>query len=87
MNKNESVLCIHRDRLPLSWVTPKSVVPLALSAFVHQCALSGFEFVNRREAEKDPSLKQVIPYIVLQTKNLELTAIYNRQGSEKRLHD
>jgi predicted NUDIX family phosphoesterase len=87
VNKKESVLCIHRDRLPLSWVGPKSIVPLDLQSFVEECTSSGFEFVNREKAEKDPSLKQIIPYIVLQTKHVERTAIYNRQGSEKRLHD
>lgn len=63
------------------------MVPLDLTAFIEQCILSGYDFVNREEAEDDPSLKQVIPYIVLQTQDLEKTAVYNRQGSEKRLHD
>jgi predicted NUDIX family phosphoesterase len=87
VNKKEKVLCIHRDRLPRSWVAEKSIVPLDLGTFIEQCTLSGFEFVNRSKAENDSSLKQVIPYIVLQTHDLEKTAIYNRQGSEKRLHD
>lgn len=87
MTKKEKVLCIHRDRLPGSWVAEKSIVPLDLGVFIEQCTLSGFEFVNRSEAENDSALKQVIPYIVLQTDDLERTAIYNRQGSEERLHD
>ncbi|OQY50478.1 MAG: phosphoesterase [Desulfobacteraceae bacterium 4572_89] len=87
MNKKEKILCIHRDRLPGSWVAEKSIVPMDLGKFIEQCTLSGFEFVNRFEAENDSTLKQVIPYIVLQTHDLERTAIYNRQGSEERLHD
>ncbi len=87
MNKKESVLCIHRDRLPKSWVCRKSVVPLDLTTFIDECTLSRFAFINRWEAEDSPALKQVIPYIVLQTADLTQTAIYNRQGSEKRLHD
>lgn len=87
MNKKESVLCIHRDRLPKAWVCKKSVVPLDLATFIDECTLSDFEFINRWEAEDSPDLKQVIPYIVLQTIDLAQTAIYNRQGSEKRLHD
>jgi len=87
MNKKESVLCIHRDRLPPSWVDPQSIVPMEIAAFIKECTISGFDFINRQEAEKDTSLKQIIPYIVLQTKDLAYTAIYNRQGSEKRLHD
>ena len=87
MNKKESVLCIHRDRLPPSWVGTKSIVPLCLGTFIDKCTLAGFEFIPRPDAENNPGVKQVIPYIVLQTQALDYTAIYNRQGSEKRLHD
>jgi len=87
VNKKESVLCIHRDRLPPSWVKTKSIVPLDQGTFIDKCTLAGFEFIPRQEAENNPGVKQVIPYIVLQTKALDYTAIYNRQGSEKRLHD
>jgi predicted NUDIX family phosphoesterase len=87
VNKKESVLCIHRDHLPQSWIKTKSIVPLDLTAFIDNCTRGGFEFINRREAEENRSLKQVIPYILLQTKDLVQTAVYNRRGSEKRLHD
>mgnify|MGYP001544359315 CR=1 FL=1 len=83
----ETVLCIKRDRLPLPWIGQRSVVPLDFSTFTDQCAKADFEFVPRPQAEEDPSLKQIIPYIVLQTRNREQTAVYNRKGSEKRLHD
>ena len=87
MSKNESVLCIKRDLLPASWVCRKSIVPLELNDFIEKCCAGGFEFINRSDAEKDVSYKQIIPYIVLQTKDFKKTAIYNRQGSEQRLHD
>ncbi len=87
MTHTETVLCIKRNRLPGSWVRQKSVVPLTLADFIETCSSAGFTFVRRPEAEKDPSYQQIIPYIVLQTKGFEKTAIYNRQGSEKRLHD
>ena len=87
MDKNEKVLCIKRDLLPESWVTKKSIVPLKLKEFVENCSTAGFEFVKRTYAENDSSLKQIIPYIALQTKDHGKTAIYQRQGSEKRLHD
>ena len=87
MNKKESVLCIQRDRLPPLWVESKSIVPLNQGTFIEKCTLAGFEFIPRQEAENNPGFKQVIPYIVLQTTTLDYTAIYNRQGSEKRLHD
>ena len=87
MTENETVLCIKKDLLPKIWVKRKSIVPLKLDLFVEKCSAAGFNFMNRPDAEKDPSHKQIIPYIILQTQNLEKTAIYNRQGSEKRLHD
>lgn len=87
MTENETVLCIKRPLLPKSWVEQKSVVPLELEEFIENCSAAGFTFINRPDAEQDSSYKQIIPYIILQTKNLEKTAIYNRQGSERRLHD
>ncbi len=87
MTGSETVLCIKRSMLPGSWVEPRSIVPLDLDVFIETCSISGFEFLNRKDAEKDPEYKQVIPYIVLQTRDMKKTALYNRQGSEKRLHD
>lgn len=84
---NETVLCIKRDRLPESWVTQRSVVPMELDLFIDNCTNAGFEFVDRKQAEEDTSKKQIIPYIILQTSDLKQTAVYSRQGSEKRLHD
>ena len=87
MSKNEAVLCIKKNLLPAAWVLKKSIVPLELDDFIETCCSAGFEFINRSDVEKDVSYKQIIPYIILQTKDLEKTAIYNRQGSEQRLHD
>jgi predicted NUDIX family phosphoesterase len=87
MTKNETVLCIKRNLLPEPWVQQKSIVPLGFDLFIENCSAAGFEFIHRSVAEEDSSYKQIIPYIVLQTRNLEKTAIYNRQGSEERLHD
>ncbi len=87
MAENETVLCIKRSALPKSWVQPRSVVPMDLNIFIEKSSRSGFEFLNRKDVEKNPEYKQIIPYIVLQTRNMKKTALYNRQGSEKRLHD
>ena len=87
MDKNEKILCIKRDLLPESWVTQKSVVSLELDIFIENCSTSDFEFIKRIDAENDSSYKQIIPYIILQTKDHCKTAIYQRQGSEQRLHD
>jgi len=76
LQKKEKVLCIHRDRLPEKWMAQTAVIPMDLEDFVQTCARAGYDFVPRDDAENDPALQQVIPY-----------AVYNRQGSEKRLHD
>lgn len=60
---------------------------MGLDLFIEKCSGAEFEFIHRPDAEKDPSYKQIIPYILLQTQDLEKTAIYNRKGSEQRLHD
>lgn len=87
MNPTEQVLCIHRDRLPDGWMAEKAVVPMTFNEFARQCRQSGFEFIDRPAAENNPAMKQVIPYIVIQTVDRVKTAVYLRQGSEERLHD
>ena len=87
MQTTEKILCIHKNRLPKEWMAQTAVIPMDLDDFVHTCTMAGYDFVPRRDAENDASLQQVIPYIVLQTRDLGLTAVYNRQGSETRLHD
>ncbi len=87
MSEIEKVLCINRDALPGSWIEQKTILPMDLESFIHQCSQSGYAFINRPQAEQDPGKKQVIPYILLQSQDGERTAVYNRQGSEKRLHD
>ena len=85
--KQEQVLCINRKNLPTSWVTPKTVLPMDFPTFAATCTKAEFSFVRRGIAEEDRQKKQIIPYILLQTSDAGMTAAYNRQGSEKRLHD
>lgn len=85
--KQEQVLCIDRETLPASWVTQRTVLPMNFSTFAATCAQANFSFVRRVIAEEDRQKKQIIPYILLQTADGGRTAAYNRQGSEKRLHD
>jgi len=86
-HKQEQVLCIDREALPASWVTQRTVLPMDFSIFTATCTKAGFAFVRRALAEEDRQKKQIIPYILLQTADAGMTAAYNRQGSEKRLHD
>ncbi|NWH03899.1 phosphoesterase [Desulfobacter latus] len=85
--EQEQVLCINRKRLPQSWVSRRTVLPMHFYTFADTCTKAGFSFVRRGIAEEDRQKKQIIPYILLQTADGSMTAAYNRQGSEKRLHE
>ncbi len=87
MKNQEQVLCIDRKSLPASWVNQRTVLPMNFSTFAATCTKAEFSFVRRGIAEEDRQKKQIIPYILLQTFDAGMTAAYNRQGSEKRLHD
>ncbi|SLM31026.1 conserved hypothetical protein [Desulfamplus magnetovallimortis] len=82
---SESVLCIKRVDLPKDWVGSRSAFKMDEHNFFSTCEAVGFCWVDRNEAESDSSLKQVIPYIVLKSK--DMIGVYKRKGSEKRLHD
>lgn len=87
MPDHEAVLCIKKDALPLSWISPRTILNLGIDEFIVTCSKAGFEFLNRKMAEKNSAYKQIIPYIILQTRDKRKIAAYNRHGSEKRLHD
>ncbi len=87
MNRKEEVLCIQRERLPALWVRKRSIIPMDKTLFFQTCEAAGFEFKARAMVEADPSFKQIIPYLVIQTADRKLTAAYLRNGSEQRLHD
>jgi len=87
VTEKETVLCIEKSRLPESWTQQVSVVPMDMDSYIKTCTRAGYHFIDRSKAENDPSKKQIIPYIIIQTKDTKQTAVYNRQGSEKRLHD
>ncbi len=87
MVQKEKVLCIQRSSLPKNWVMKKSIIKIEEHSFYDLCETAGFQWLDREKAERDPSYKQVIPYIILQTTDKKQTAVYRRMGSEKRLHD
>ncbi|MBF0234249.1 MAG: hypothetical protein HQK65_14610, partial [Desulfamplus sp.] len=85
----EKVLCISRRAFPLDWVGKRAVTLIDESVFFanflnQNCPL---HWLDRSVAETDTQFKQIIPYILIQADNGNLTAIYKRKGSESRLHD
>ena len=83
----EKVLCVKRKDLPENWIKQKSLIEIDESAFFEICSTLNFEFKSREAVEKNQDLKQIIPYVIIQTKDLKNIAVYKRKGSEERLHD
>lgn len=84
---NEKVLCIKKENLPNKWI--EKYVSLNLNENEFEKKINSFEviFESRNLAEKNFELKQIIPYILIQNSKKDLTGIYKRKGSEKRLED
>lgn len=87
MTEDEKVLCLARASLPPAWVGER--VQLALSFDDLRACLRGAAglFLPRSQAELDPTHKQLIPYLLVQDATGACTAVYRRNGSERRLHD
>lgn len=84
---NEKVLCIKKENLPNKWI--EKYVSLNINENEFEKKINSFEviFESRNLAEKNFELKQIIPYILIQNSKENLTGIYKRKGSEKRLED
>jgi predicted NUDIX family phosphoesterase len=83
----EQVLCFKRANLPEEWIQKKTILNLEEDLFFKICSLLDFEFKQRDSVENNTDYKQLIPYIILQTKDFKSIGIYKRKGSEQRLHD
>ncbi|MBF0302269.1 MAG: phosphoesterase [Desulfamplus sp.] len=84
----EKVLCIKRADIPSNWLKDESSIKMGEDIFFSAFLSHYFAYywLDRPVAEKDSSFKQIIPYIVIQSDNGNITAIYRRKGSESRLH-
>lgn len=80
----ENVLTVKRelikDFLPLKGITAENCNSMV------DIILSNYEFISRPEAEKDPSHKQVIPYVVLCRGDEVFVMRRLNKGGEARLH-
>lgn len=86
----EKVLCIRRVDFPVKWVEKRSVMKMDEHLFFNSFSSRkdfNLYWVDRPFAEKESMFKQIIPYVLIQAANATLTAIYKREGNEKRLHD
>lgn len=79
------ILVFKRSELP-RWLLP-STGAISLSSFdeiLNSLSFSAGEWKEREEVEQDPNYKQIIPYVLVQRSQQFL--LYQRQGSEIRLH-
>lgn len=87
VKKKEEVLCASRKDLPVEWLQESASCRLTPAEWLEKMSLVSLSWQTRGKAENDPSYKQLIPYVVLQTPDGAQTACYRRAGSEERLHD
>ena len=87
IKKTEYVLCLRRCDLPAEWLKQRTCEKMTGGQFYALLADTPYAWMPRDRAEVDSQYKQLIPYVVLQAENSEITACYQRNGTEKRLHD
>lgn len=85
MSSGELILCTPRNRLPQAWLPVAGYLGLAEEELFR--VLDRIEpcWPDRLAAETDETLKQWIPYLLVENEQGQLAA-YPRQGQETRLH-
>jgi predicted NUDIX family phosphoesterase len=86
MGTNEQVLCVPRAALPRAWLGLEVSHELGWEDCLQTLESAGYSFLPRTQVEKDPSFKQLIPYVVVGDASSRRIGCYQRVGSEKRLH-
>jgi predicted NUDIX family phosphoesterase len=84
MSPNEKVLVVKREKFEALGL------PQGLSFEIDKYldiifAEGAAEFIDRPDAEKDPSYKQIIPYVIMGCKDTCLTYVRGKRAGEKRL--
>lgn len=82
---DEQVLVVPRKSIPDSFLPDCGAVRIGFSDFTDIVKLDEIQWLDRKIAETKVEYKQLIPYI-LSTAPGERIFIYNRSGSEARLH-
>ena len=85
MGVDEEILVVRR--VDLFWNGPfRGVSTTSLDEYVQRVRRHGF-FRRRGDVEEDPSLKQIIPYLVVRRAGRYMLFRRTRAGGEARLHD
>lgn len=80
----ERVLVVDRENIPSAWLQNRYIKKLTEWDFTN--SFNTYGWLDRDYAEKDESVKQLIPYIILKDRINNRIGIYQRHGSEKRIH-
>ena len=81
---NEKILVIDRRNIPKAWLSEKLSKKIPVNDL--EQLLPFIEWRDRSKAEIDESVKQIIPYLIVESDEDNRIAIYERKGSEKRIH-
>lgn len=76
------ICCVKTEEIPVEWAAGTRGMEEDFFQHIHN---RDIRWIERSEAETDPSYKQIIPYIVVQN-SIGQYLCYPRHGSEKRLH-
>jgi len=82
---NEKVMCIRRINVPGILLGEKKSLYIRETNFKEMINNIESIFCDRKDAETDESLKQLIPYVLVTRDNSLLS--YKRKGTEERLHE
>lgn len=85
MRGQRLILTTPRAGLPAHWLPEAGALAIGLDALLATLTAAGTRWMDRPRAERDPSHKQPIPYVLVADRNGCLAA-YPRRGSEARLH-
>ena len=80
----EKVLVFDRKNIPDEWLEEKIAKKVNVSEL--EKLLPNIEWKDRGLAESDEAVKQVIPYLIIESDIDGKIAYYQRKGSEKRIH-
>uniref|UniRef100_A0A831ZU84 Phosphoesterase n=1 Tax=Desulfacinum infernum TaxID=35837 RepID=A0A831ZU84_9BACT len=86
MGLDEQVLCVSRRALPAAWLGQRTAIPLSYQHCLEILTAAAYCYKPRRQAERDPRFKQLIPYVVAVDPRGPRVGCYRRKGSETRLH-
>jgi len=81
----EKILVVKKDALPDEWIQKKLSLKMEFNDFEANLNYNNFLWIKRKNAEKNFSYKQIIPYSIICRENN--IGVYMRHGREKRLEN